>query len=93
MTTIQKIQAKVSFWSGVGVHRIGKQPSGVNPDQWLFKTAERTELARNPPAAMTEFPPYVTPSPIDYRSVPVDLPTQPKWLGSPPPSPEIPAYF
>jgi len=39
MATIQKIQAKVSFWSRVGVHRIRKQPSGVNPDRWLFKTA------------------------------------------------------
>ena len=38
MTTIQKIQAKVSSWSRVGVRRIGKQPSGVIPDQWLFKT-------------------------------------------------------
>jgi len=39
MATIQKIQAKVSFWSRVWVHRIGKQPSGVSPDQWLFKIA------------------------------------------------------
>lgn len=30
MTTIQKVQAKVSSWSRVGVRRIGKQPSGVN---------------------------------------------------------------